>query len=96
MSSLHDIILKPIISEKSAATTEIANRYTFAVALAATKDHVRDAVQKLFGVRVLGVRTMVVPGKVKRFGRGYKKKPAWKKAIVSVQAGQKIEFFQSK
>lgn len=95
MQSVYDVIKRPVISEKSAALTEIAGRYVFEVALSASKPEIRDAVQKLFKVNVTSVRTMNMHGKVKRIGRGIVKKSNWKKAIVTLQEGQRIEFFQA-
>lgn len=96
MRSVYDVIRRPIISEKSAALAEVAGRYVFEVAPEANKQEIRDAVQQLFSVRVRAVRTMRVHGKVKRLARSEKKLPNWKKAIVTLAEGQKIEFFQTK
>ena len=96
MKSVYDVVRRPVISEKSTALAEVAGRYVFEVSAKANKQEIRDAVQKLFDVRVRRVRTMLVHGKVKRVGRFLTKKPNWKKAIVSLDEGQKIEFFQAK
>ena len=78
-----DIILAPIVTEKSSA--EMANgRYTFEVAKNATKVQIKNAVEKLFEVKVLKVNTMNVQGKTKRVGVHEGKTPAWKKAIVTI------------
>lgn len=94
MQSVYDVIKRPVVSEKSTALSEIANRYVFEVAARANKHEIRDAVEKLFNVRVTDVRTMVMHGKVKAVGRTVYKRSNWKKAIVSVAEGQKIELFQ--
>ena len=78
-----DIIIKPIITEKSNDGIQ-TGKYTFKVAKKATKIQIADAVQKLFGVKVLNVNTMVVKGKEKRDGANTGKRPDWKKAIVTV------------
>ena len=96
MKSIYDVIKRPVISEKSTALAEVAGRYVFEVAPLASKPVIRDAVQKLFGVKVTEVRTMVMHGKIKRRGKFEVKKTNWKKAIVTLQEGQKIEFFESK
>ena len=96
MRSVYEVIRKPIISEKSTALAEVGNRYVFEVATQANKQEIRDAVQRLFSVKVLQVRTMVMHGKVKRVGRFETKRPNWKKAMVTLAEGQKIDFFQTK
>jgi large subunit ribosomal protein L23 len=96
MRTLYEVIRKPIISEKSTALAEIAGAYAFEVALKANKQEIKDAVQQLFHVQVQAVRTMVMHGKVKRVGRFETKRPNWKKALVTLAEGQKIDFFQTK
>jgi large subunit ribosomal protein L23 len=96
MRNLYEVIRRPIISEKSTALAEVAGKYAFEVAAAANKNEIKDAVQKLFNVKVLQVRTLVMHGKVKRLARFETKRPNWKKAIVTLAEGQKIDFFQTK
>lgn len=96
MRNVYDVIRRPIISEKSTALAEVGNRYAFEVAVQANKQEIKDAVQRLFNVKVREVRTMVVHGKMKRVGRFETKRPNWKKAIVTLNEGQKIDFFQAK
>jgi large subunit ribosomal protein L23 len=96
MRNVYDVIVRPIISEKSTALAEVAGKYAFEVASQANKQEIRDAVQNLFNVKVREVRTMVVHGKVKRLARAETKRPNWKKAIVTLAEGQKIDFFQNK
>ncbi|MCM2276554.1 MAG: 50S ribosomal protein L23 [Oligoflexia bacterium] len=96
MRSVYDVIRRPIISEKSTALAEVAGRYTFEVATQANKQEIRDAIQRLFNVKVREVRTVTVHGKVKRVGRFETKRPNWKKAVVTLSEGQKIDFFQTK
>ncbi len=93
MRSIYDVIKRPVISEKSSALAEIAGRYVFEVATEANKQEIRDAVQQLFSVKVREVRTMTVHGKVKRVGAHVTKRPNWKKALVTLAEGQKIDFF---
>lgn len=96
MRSVYEVIKRPIISEKSTALAEVAGRYSFEVAPQANKQEIKDAVQRLFNVKVQAVRTLTVHGKVKRTGRFESKRPNWKKALVTLAAGQKIDFFQTK
>lgn len=96
MRSVYEVIRRPIISEKSTAIAELGNKYVFEVATQANKQEIRDAVQKLFNVKVLNVRTMTMHGKVKRVGRFETKRANWKKAMVTLAEGQKIDFFQTK
>ncbi|MEK6704378.1 MAG: 50S ribosomal protein L23 [Bdellovibrionota bacterium] len=96
MRNIYDVIRRPVISEKSTALAEIAGCYAFEVAKGANKCEIKDAVQRLFNVKVLRVHTMVMHGKVKRIGRFVKKQSNWKKAFVTLAQGQKIDFFQAK
>ena len=96
MRTVYEVIKRPIISEKSAALSEVGNRYTFEVALKSNKTEIKDAVKKVFKVDVLDVKTMIVHGKLKRVGRFETKRANWKKAIVTLKEGQKIDFFQTK
>ena len=89
----HDIIIKPIVSEKS--MDQLADRkYTFKVAPNANKIEIKKAVEEIFGVEVEKVTTANVLGKVKRMGATSGKRADWKKAVVKLTAGSKtIEFF---
>lgn len=95
MSTLYQVIKRPLISEKSTALAEVAGKYSFEVDTAANKNEIRDAVQRLFNVKVREVRTAVVHGKIKRAGMKLTKRTNWKKAIVTLAEGQKIDFFQT-
>lgn len=96
MRSVHDVVRRPIISEKSTALAELGGRYAFEVAAEANKFEIKDAVQALFKVKVRQVRTMIMHGENKRTARGEVKRPNWKKALVTLAEGQKIDFFQTK
>lgn len=96
MRSMYEVIRRPIISEKSTALAEVGSRYAFEVNTGANKQEIREAVQVLFNVKVKAVRTMIVHGKLKRTGRFENKRSNWKKAIVTLAEGQKIDFFQTK
>lgn len=96
MRTVCNVIKRPVISEKSTALAELAGKYVFEVAKEVNKNEIRDAVQQLFKVKVRKVQTLMMHGKVKRVGRFEVKKSNWKKAIVTLVEGQKIEFFQNK
>lgn len=96
MRSVYEVIKRPIISEKSTALAEVAGRYAFEVAVQSNKQEIRDAVQRLFKVKVRSVHTLVMHGKVKRVGNFESKRSNWKKALVTLAEGQKIDFFQTK
>jgi large subunit ribosomal protein L23 len=95
MASLHStqVLIKPVVSEKS--YEGIAhNKYTFQIHPDAHKTQVRQAVEELFEVKVVGVNIVKVQPKPKRRGRITGTKPGWKKAIVELKAGDKIEIFE--
>ena len=92
--NLHDVIRRPIVTEKSTIAREDRNVVTFAVDPRANKHQIRDAVQELFQVQVLSVHTMRMPRKSRRVGRFVGQRPEWKKAIVRLAEGQSIEFFE--
>ena len=93
--SVHDILLRPVISEKSVLETE-RNNYTFAVARDANKFQIKEAVEAEFKVKVVGVRVITVRPKQKRRGRRQMGiVSGWRKAVVTIEAGQKIELFET-
>jgi large subunit ribosomal protein L23 len=90
------IIKRPIIlTEKARLSSEIQNQVLFEVARTANKIQIRNAVQSLFKVTVTDVNTLVVRGRMRRMGRGSSKTQNWKKAIVTLKEGDKIQFFQA-
>ncbi len=93
MTNPRDVLIRPLITEKTTAMMQ-ENKYTFIVPLKATKIEVRQAVEQIFKVNVLDVSTIRVMGKVKRMGRTSGKRPDYKKAIVKLAEGQGIEFFE--
>lgn len=95
MRSLYEVIKRPIISEKSSALSEVGGKYVFEVATASNKFEIRDAVEKLFNVNVKAVHTLIMHGEIKRGAKAVLKKTNWKKAIVTLKEGQKIDFFQN-
>ena len=93
--AMHDVLLRPVVSEKSVIETE-RNNYTFAVARSANKFEIKAAVEAEFKVTVLDVRIVNVRPKQKRRGRKtLGMVPGWRKAIVTIAAGQKIELFEA-
>ncbi|MCR3954723.1 MAG: 50S ribosomal protein L23 [Gudongella sp.] len=94
MRNPHDIIVKPIITEKSMEDMAFG-KYTFAVDKRANKTEVKKAVESIFGVKVEKVNTMNYLGKMKRQGMHSGRRPSWKKAIVKLtDDSKKIEFFE--
>jgi len=91
---VEQVLVKPLLTEKASIATENTNRYVFKVQLKANKYQIRTAIESMFDVKVVNVRTAVLPGKVRRSGRGVKKTSSWKKAYVKIQDGQKIELFK--
>jgi len=90
----NDVIKGPLITEKLDQAREKFRQYSFIVDKKATKYDVAHAVEKLFKVSVEGVRTNIVRGKTKRVGRSIGKRPNFKKAVVTLKEGDKIELFE--
>lgn len=90
----YDVILRPIVTEKSSLMKEEGNQYVFEVARAANKIEIADAVEKLFKVKVVSVKVMNIEGKKRRLGRSHGKRPDWRKAIVKLGPKDKISFFE--
>jgi len=92
--NINDVIKGPLITEKLDAAREKLRQYSFIVDKKATKHDVARAVESLFKVNVEGVRTNIVRGKTKRVGRSIGKRPNFKKAVVTLKEGEKIELFE--
>jgi len=90
---LYEVLRRPLITEK-ATLLQGQNKYAFEVAGRATKNLVKQAVEAAFKVKVTDVNMMTVPGKTKRMGRRMVTSPSWKKAVVTLESGDKIEFFE--
>jgi len=88
------IVRKALITEKGTVLREMRNQYFFEVARDANKIEIKHAVESIFNVKVKGVQTLQIRGKVKRQGRFSGKRADWKKAIVTLQPDQKIELFE--
>ncbi len=89
------IIQKPLVTERSMQLRDDESKYAFRVHPRATKPEIRKAVEELFNVRVVSVTTANVLGKTKRMGRYVGRRSNWKKAIVKVAEGQKIEIYDA-
>ena len=90
MSTLYNVLRRPVITEKGMGVKEVENTLVFEVELHATKTEVKQAVETLFKVKVVGVRTSVVEGKERRRGKFTGYRPDWKKAYVRLQQGEKM------
>ena len=93
MKDPRDIILRPVISEKSYTLLD-HNKYTFEVHTKAKKTEIRQAIEEIFGVKVTAVNTIRIPPKPKRQGLSKGHTPARKKAVVTLAEGDTIEFFE--
>ena len=90
----YDIIIRPVVTEKTSIQKEDHNQVSFEVDRRANRVEVRRAIEQIFNVRVADVKTMQVKGKVKRRGRIVGKRRDWKKAIVKLMPGERIDFFE--
>ena len=90
---LYEVLRRPLITEKN-AMLQAQGKYVFEIAREANKPQIKQAVEKAFKVNVLAVNVMTVPGKTRRVGRRQVLTQSWKKAIVTLKPGDKIEFFE--
>ncbi len=90
----YDIIRRPVITEKTSIQKEVSNQFTFEVDRMANRVEIKKAVESIFNVKVAVVRTMQVKGKAKRRGWIVGKRRDWKKAIVTLMPGERIDFFE--
>lgn len=93
MDTPHQVILRPIITEKTTDLQVSDNQYVFEVHKSANKIEIRNAIEMVFGVRVTGVRTQVMRGDLRRVGQFWGKKRSWKKAVVSVHPDDSIDLY---
>jgi len=92
---VYDVLKRPVVTEKSTNQATGANQYTFEVDRRANKLQVKDAVETVFNVSVTLVRIVNIPAKKGRYGRlQVTKKPAWKKAVVTLAPGDTVPFFE--
>ena len=94
MPTLYQTVVRPLITEKSSVAYQERGEYTFEVHPDATKPAIKQAVEQLFGVKVTGVWTSNQRGKIKRMGKTSGNRPNWKKAIVTLREGDRIEIFE--
>jgi large subunit ribosomal protein L23 len=94
MATLYRTVVRPVVTEKTSAAYQSRGEYVFEVAPDATKPAIREAIEKLFGVKVTGVWTMNVRGKTRRTGRNVGTRPNWKKAVVTLREGDRIDIFE--
>lgn len=94
MHNIHDVIVRPLVTEKSHDQLDRLGAYTFVVAKDANKIEIAQAVEKAFNVKVTDVRTMRYAGKAKRMGKHQGRRPSWKKAVVTLAQGDTIELFE--
>ncbi len=92
---IYSVIKRPLVTEKSTAIRDAENKYVFEVDRRANKIEIGHAVEKLFKVKVLQVRTVNMVGKKKRVGKVLGQKSDWKKAIVTLAPGSSIEIFEN-
>jgi len=90
---LYEVLRRPLITEKN-AMLQAQGKYAFEIAREANKPQIKQAVEKAFKVKVLAVNVMTVSGKTRRIGRRQVLTQSWKKAIVTLKPGDKIEFFE--
>jgi len=90
----YDIIKSPLITEKTTIQKEASNQVSFKVSRNANRVEIKRAIENIFNVKVAGVRTMQVKGKTKQRGRIIGKRKDWKKAIVTLMPGERIDFFE--
>ena len=94
MPTLHRVIVRPIITESTSLAYQDKGEYVFEVHPDANKQEIRQAIERLFAVKVTGVWTMNVRGKQRRVGSSVGRRPHWKKAIVTLRAGDSISIFE--
>lgn len=92
---LINTLIRPLITEKSTTGLGSDNTYAFEVTVGANKHQIRTAIERFYGVQVVAVRTLVVRGKIKRFGRHIGKRSNWKKAYVTLAEGQTLPVFEA-
>lgn len=94
MRNVHDIIIRPVVTERSTEALDRTGAYTFVVANDANKIEIGHAIERQFGVKVKNVRTMRYRGKERRVGRNIGRRAEWKKAVVTLREGDTIEIFE--
>ncbi|HSH44315.1 MAG TPA: 50S ribosomal protein L23 [Longimicrobiales bacterium] len=94
MRDVRDVVIRPVVTERSTVLADEQDAFTFIVARDANKIEIRRAVEELFDVQVRSVRTMNYRGKVRRVGRNTGRRPGYKKAIVKLAEGERIDVYE--
>jgi large subunit ribosomal protein L23 len=94
MKNVYQVIKGPLVTEKTTNLKAEQNKVAFKVDRKANKHEIKTAIEQIFKVKVTDVRTMIVRGKKKRYGRRFGQRPDWKKAIVTLKQGDTIDFFE--
>jgi large subunit ribosomal protein L23 len=94
MRDPRQVIIRPVVTERSTALADDSGKYTFIVQREANKIDIKNAVQSLFDVKVRNVRTAVFRGKMRRVGRSVGRKPGYKKAVVTLADGERIDVYE--
>ena len=94
MKNMYEVIKRPVLTEKTTLQKELSNQVTLEVDRRANKIEIKEAVEKIFKVKVIDVQSMVVRGKTKRVGRFSGKRSDWKKAIVTLKPGEQVPFLE--
>jgi large subunit ribosomal protein L23 len=94
MKDIYQVIKRPLITEKATILKERENKVAFVVDQGANKAEIKEAVERLLKVKVLKVNIATMKGKTRRVGRNTGKRPDWKKAVVTLRPGDRIEFFE--
>lgn len=92
--NIYDVLKKPLVTEKTTLEKDAKNVISFEVDRDANKIEIKNAVEKLFHVKVTDVNTVNIAGKLKRVGRHYGKRSNWKKAYVTLKEGSNVDFFE--
>lgn len=92
---MFDVLKRPIVTEKNTAQVQLFNEYAFEVPVEANRSQVKEAVEKIFKVKVLRVNTLICRKPARRLGRIHGERRLWKKAIVKLKEGDKLEFVAS-
>ncbi len=90
---LSNTLVRPIITEKTSSQLGLEETYAFEVGLNSNKYQIKQAIEQFYGVEVVRVRTLVVRGKTKRFGRHHGKRSNWKKAYITLAEGQSLPLY---
>lgn len=95
VGDIYTVLSRPVVTEKTTIQKEDNNQISFRVRVDANKIEIRKAVEKLLGVKVTAVNTLITRGKSRRMGRQIGRRSNWKKAIVTLEPGEDVEFFDA-